>query len=212
MCQEMRGIVGLGVLAMLMAPSAVGAQILGVGPRFSLVRGDLDTATPTTRFLGGTVRMKLSGNLSVEGAADYRTTWNTARTQRVREAPLQGSILLFPIRAILAPYGVGGIGLYTRNYDVMAGSAISQTAQERKIGVHLGFGGELHLAKHAVAYLDYRYRFVKFGNDPSSTAGSAGTTQAASAVSKLLAAVPGLGQMSVSHQGSMWTGGVAFVF
>jgi hypothetical protein len=151
--------------------------------------------------------------LSIEGAMDYRTTWNTARTQRVRETPMQGSLLIIPIRGILAPYALGGMGLYTRNYDVLAGGVVSQTAQERKIGVHLGFGGELHLAKHAVAYLDYRYRFVNFANDPStstSTGVSGSTTQ--SALSKLLASVPGLGQMNVSHQGSMWTGGVAFVF
>lgn len=208
MCQKMRGIVGLGVLMMAVVPGTAGAQLLGVGPRFSLVRGDLATNVPTTRFVGGTVRLRLSGNLSVEGALDYRTTWNTARTQRVRETPLQGSILLYPIHSVLAPYALGGMGIYTRSYDVVgSGGTVTQTAQERKVGVHAGFGGEMRLGRHAVAYLDYRYRFVKFGNDPSLNS-STGT----SAVSKLLAAVPGLGQLNVSHQGSMWTGGVAFVF
>lgn len=211
MCQKMRGIVGLGVLAILMVPGTASAQLLGVGPHFSLVRGDLVTNTPTTRFMGGTARLKLTGNLSVEGALDYRTTWSLDRTQRVREAPLQGSVLLYPIHAVLAPYALGGLGVYTRNYDVMAAGVVTDTAQERKIGAHVGFGAEARLGKHAVAYMDYRYRFVKFGNDTASTS-TTGLVDKQSAVGKLLALVPGLGQLNVSHQGSMWTGGVAFVF
>lgn len=210
MCQKMRGIVGLWVLGILLVPAVAGAQILGVGPRFSLVRGDVDTNTPTSRFTGATARLKLSGNLSLEGAADFKTTWSTDRTQRVREVPMQGSILIFPIRAIIAPYAVGGMGIYTRNYDVLdAGGIVTQTAQERKVGVHLGFGAELQIGRHAVAFTDYRYRFVKFGNDPDALASPDNTD---SAVSRLIHSVPGLGQLNMSHQGSMWTGGVAFVF
>lgn len=207
MYRSMRVIVALAVV---LVPGVARAQMLGVGPRFSLVRGDVATNTPTTRFLGGTARLKLSGNLSVEGALDYRTTWNTDRTQRVRESPLQGSILIYPIHSVLAPYVLGGMGIYTVNYDVMGTSgAVAQTAMERKVGMHLGFGGEARLAKHAVAYLDYRYRFVQFGSDPSAASGASASD---SAVSRLLGSVPGLNQLKVSHQGSMWTGGVAFVF
>lgn len=208
MRRSMRVIVAL---AMILIPAAARAQMLGVGPRFSLVRGDVATNTPSTGFLGGTVRLSLSGNLSLEGALDYRTTWNPDRTQRVREAPLQGSLLIYPIHGVLAPYALGGMGIYTVNYDVMGpNGAVSQTAQERKVGMHLGFGGEARLGKHAVAFLDYRYRFVQFGSDPSTTA--SGDAANDSMVSRLLGSVPGLSQLKVSHQGSMWTGGVAFVF
>ncbi len=92
MCQKMRGIVGIAALAVLLAPGAATAQMLGVGPRVSLVRGDATTSTPTNRFFGGTMRLKLSGFMSLEAAGDYRTTWNTGRTQRIREVPLQGSL------------------------------------------------------------------------------------------------------------------------
>jgi hypothetical protein len=83
--------------------------------------------------------------------------------------------------------------------------------------MHLGFGGELRVAKHAVAYADYRYRFVKFGNDTNSTAsGTSASTSSTSATSAamnaLLGSIPGLSQLKFSHEGSMWTGGVAFVF
>jgi len=208
MCRSMRLVAALMVL---LSPGLARAQMLGVGPRFSLVRGDVATNTPTTRFLGGTARLKLSGNLSVEGALDVRTTWSTDRSQRVRETPLQGSILLYPVHSVLAPYVLGGMGVYTVNYDVMGASgAVSQTAQERKVGMHLGFGGEMRLAKHATAYLDYRYRFVQFGSNPTGTTAAGAAND--SAVAKLLGSVPGLSQLKVSHQGSMWTGGVAFVF
>jgi opacity protein-like surface antigen len=212
MCRSIRGIVGLGLLTGLLMPGVAGAQILGVGPRFSLVRGDVATSTPTTRFVGGTARLKSSAFLSLEGSLDYRTTWNTDRTQRVRETPLQGSVLLYPLRGALAPYALGGMGIYTRTYDVLANSVVTQTAQERKVGMHLGFGGEIRLAKHAVVYLDYRYRFVKFSTDQTTTTTTTGAAAQESAIAKLFGSVPGLSNLKASHQGSMWTGGVAFVF
>ena len=208
MCQKMRGIVGLGLLTLAVFATPARAQMLAVGPRFSLVRGDLTTSTPTSRFLGGVARLKLSGNLSVEGSIESKTTSNTDLTQRIRETPLQASVLIYPIRAAIAPYVVGGFGIYSRTYEVMASSVVVQTASEKKSGVHLGFGGEVSLGRHAVAYLDYRYRFVTFGNDTTALA----TADPTDPVSKRLKSVPGLGQLNVSHQGAMWTGGVAFVF
>lgn len=211
----------IGVLVLATAlPGAASAQMLGVGPRFSMVRGDLATNTPTTRFFGGTLRLNTSKMVGLEGSLDFRTTLDTAKTQRLRETPLQGSVLIYPFRSVLSPYALGGLGIYTRTYEVLgAAGVITQSAQERKTGMHLGFGGELRVAKHAVAYLDYRYRFVKFGNDASSTTATAGTGASTSGVTTnnlamraLLASIPGLSQLKFSHKGSMWTGGVAFVF
>ncbi len=209
MCRSIRGIVGLGVLMGLLVPGVAGAQLLGIGPRFSLVRGDVVTSTPTLRFLGGTARLKTSSLISFEGSMDYRTTKSTDGAQRIREVPMQGSVLIYPIRAALAPYVLGGMGIYTRTYDVIAAGIVTQSARERKVGMHMGFGGEIRVMKRAVVYLDYRYRFVKFATDEPATTS---TSTSASAVSKLLGSVPGLSNLKVSHQGSMWTGGVAFVF
>ena len=192
--------IGVLALAAVAAPKTAAAQMLGVGPRFSMVRGDLATNTPTTRFYGGTLRLNTSKMVGLEGSLDFRTTWDTSKTQRLRETPLQGSLLIYPLRSVLSPYALGGMGIYTRTYEVLGpGGVIAQSAQERKTGMHLGFGGELRVAKHAVAYVDYRYRFVKFGN---------GTNSAAA----LLNTVPGMSLWKFSHEGSMWTGGVAFVF
>ena len=206
----------LAVCALLAIPGTAAAQMLGVGPRFSMVRGDIATNTPSTRFVGGTLRLNTSKAVGFEGSLDFRTTWDTARTQRLRETPLQGSLLIYPFRSVLSPYALGGMGIYTRTYEVLGSSgAIAQSAQDRKTGMHLGFGGELQLAKHAVAYVDYRYRFVKFGDGGSangtSTASANGMTSDL-AMRALLSTIPGMDLLKVSHQGSMWTGGVAFVF
>jgi hypothetical protein len=209
---------GLLALAALAIPGTAAAQMLGVGPRFSMVRGDLATNTPSTRFFGGTLRLNTSKNVGLEGSLDFRTTMDTAKTQRLRETPLQGSLLIYPFRSVLSPYALGGLGIYTRTYEVLGpAGVISQSAQERKTGMHLGFGGELRVARHAVAYVDYRYRFVKFGNGASSTGtttgtGTANTSVSGSAMNALLGSIPGLSLLKFSHEGSMWTGGVAFVF
>jgi hypothetical protein len=192
--------------AAIVVPGAAEAQMLGVGPRFSLVRGDLATNTPSTRFVGGSARLGLSKNVGLEGSLDMRTTWDTGHTQRLRETPMQASLLIYPIRSILSPYALGGFGIYNRNYEVLGPDAkLSLASQERKSGMHLGFGGELRVGRHAVAYVDYRYRFVKFGEEDSTSEGDVATQG-------LLAAVPGLSLLKFSHQGSMWTGGVGFVF
>lgn len=208
--------IGCMTLAVLAVPAVAAAQMMSVGPRFSMVRGDLATGTPTTRFVGGTLRLNPSRIIGLEGSIDMRTTWDVPHTQRLRETPLQGSVLIYPIRSVLAPYVLGGLGIYTRTYDLVgSGGAITATAQERRTGMHLGFGGELRLARHAVAYVDYRYRFVKFRDKTATTSANSGTANGAVsrfAIDALLNSIPGLDALKFSHEGSMWTGGVAFVF
>ncbi len=210
--------IGVLALAALAVPATAAAQMLGIGPRFSMVRGDLATNTPTTRFYGGTLRLNTSKMVGLEGSLDFRTTLDTTRTQRLRETPLQGSVLIYPFRSVLSPYALGGLGVYTRTYEVLGpAGVIAQSAQDRKTGMHLGFGGELRVAKHAVAYVDYRYRFVTFGNGARSTGTTSGSSAASATTSNLamqalLKSIPALGLLKFSHEGSMWTGGVAFVF
>jgi len=219
MRRSLWSVAGFVAFVTLAIPGTAAAQMLGVGPRFSMVRGDLATNTPSTRFFGGTLRLNTSKNVGLEGSLDFRTTMDTTKTQRLRETPLQGSLLIYPFRSVLSPYALGGLGIYTRTYEVLGpAGVISQSAQERKTGMHLGFGGELRVARHAVAYVDYRYRFVKFGNGASSTgttttgSGTTTTSVSGSAMNALLGSIPGLSLLKFSHEGSMWTGGVAFVF
>src|SRR4051794_22362758 len=111
------GIVVAMLLAAVMLPGRVSAQALGIGPRLSFVRGELTSDAPATRFIGGTVRLVTSKHTVLEGTMDYRAFYNDAKTQRTRETPIQGSILLFPTRSAFAPYVGGGIGMYSQLHD-----------------------------------------------------------------------------------------------
>ncbi|TAK14765.1 MAG: hypothetical protein EPO35_09050 [Acidobacteria bacterium] len=216
MKRSVRAMIGILAVLLVGAPGRAAAQMLGIGPRFSMVRGDLATKTPSTRFVGGTLRLNTSKIVGLEGSLDFRTTWDTGKTQRLRETPLQGSVLIYPFRSVLSPYALGGFGIYTRTYEVLSsGGVIAQSAQDRKTGMHLGFGGELRVARHAVAYVDYRYRFVKFTGASTGTGTTSANGLSSSsnvAMNALLNSIPGASLLKFSHEGSMWTGGVAFVF
>ena len=74
-------------------------------------------------------------------------------------------------------------------------SGVAATSTEKKTGWHLGAGAELFVHRHAAFFADYRFRFVKFGED----------AEGGEPID-----LPGLHRLS--HQGSMWTGGMAFYF
>lgn len=179
-------------------PDDAAAQGFGLGPRFSFVKGQAATGTPAVRFLGGTMRLSNSRRTAIELAMDYRATRNEENTERLRERPVQASLLIFLVRGRVSPYLLGGFGMYSRMTDTLGpqGQVLS-TESERRTGWHMGLGGEIFLARHAALFADYRFRFVRFG-DPEDGAEQID--------------VPGLDRLKLSHQGSMWTSGVAFYF
>jgi Outer membrane protein beta-barrel domain len=183
------------VVAVVTLPTTASAQGFGIGPRVSFVRGDLTTSTPSTRLIGGTIRMKASPHTALELALDHRSSVNPDGTERVRETPFQMSLLMFPARGTFSPYLLAGVGIYTHHTDELGldGKALS-TASERKTGWHLGFGAELYVSRHAAFFGDYRFRFVRFGSQDGAES----------------IPVPGLRRLS--HKGSMWTSGIAFYF
>jgi opacity protein-like surface antigen len=143
------------------------------------------------------VRMASSRRVVIELAADTRSERSDDGLERVRERPIQGSLLLFPARAVFSPYVLAGYGLYNRTVETLdATGATVASASERRTGAHVGFGAELLLGRHAAFVVDYRYRFVKFG----------AAEEDASPVN-----LPGLGSR-LSHKGTMWTTGVAIYF
>ncbi|MDA1305637.1 MAG: hypothetical protein O2917_00060 [Acidobacteria bacterium] len=138
------------LLGLLAAPAVVSAQSVAIGPRLSLVRGDLATDTPSSRLFGGTMRMRSSSFTALELSMDYRVTHNEARTERVRETPMQASLLVMPFQSLLAPYALGGVGLYSSKVDLMGPeNVILDSSLERRIGWHAGFGAELKLGRRA---------------------------------------------------------------
>lgn len=193
----------LSAAIVMFLPAAASAQVFGIGPRLSFVHSGLggDAPTPSTRFVGGTIRLRTSPRVVLEGALDYRGETNEDGTQRLRERPMQGSLLLFPVRKTFAPYMLGGLGLYPQSLDTIDKNTgrVLTTTTVKKTGWHLGLGAEVTLARHAAMFLDYRFRFVSFKNDNVDfEPGQEG--------------IPGLGTFKLAHNGSMWTSGVAFYF
>jgi len=185
-----------GVVLALAQPAL--AQTFGIGPHLSFVRGDLTTGTPSQRFTGATVRLG-GGHAGIEVSFDYKSTVSQDGTARIRELPLQGSLLIFLGRRTVSPYLLGGFGTYTQAADVKGdnGLFVNQT-MTRKTGVHMGFGAEVFFLRHAAFFVDYRYRFVKFGGEAEP--GDQPIN------------IPIISSAKISHNGSMWTTGVAFYF
>lgn len=182
-------------------PALASAQGFGIGPRMSFIRGDVAAGTPASRMFGGTIRLRSSPHVALEGALDYRSELSVDGLTRVRERPLQGSILLFLARSTVSPYLLGGWGIYQQTTDTLSGTStvpVSSTV-ERKTGAHVGIGAELLLTRHTAFFLDYRYRFVHFGSPT-------GTEE------PINIPIPGLSKLSLAHQGAMVTSGVAFYF
>lgn len=193
----------IGVAVVLMSVSAAHAQegAFGVGGRFAMVRGDVDTDTSAVRFKGGQIRARMSPRTAIEVALDVRTETNEAATQRVRQLPLQASLLLFPVRSAFAPYALGGGGWYTTRVETLAGQETVLSESNREFGWHGGFGAELRLGRHAAAHADYRYTFLDFGDDEPAGGGAAPA-----------AGETGISRFLPSYRGSMWTAGLTLYF
>jgi hypothetical protein len=196
MCNMPRQHFGAASLVLLLATPCFAQGPIGIGARMTMVRGDVSTDpnAGAARFIGGQLRAKLSAHTTIEVSLDRRSETSTDLTQRVRDYPLQGSVLLFPLRTSIAPYVLGGVGWYTHAVDSLTAGKVAATASTRKMGYHAGFGGEVKLGRHTGIHADYRYTFVHFGDGANS-----GTSGLASRF------VP-------SYDGSMWTAGVTFYF
>src|SRR5262245_29166750 len=68
-----RAVVFAAFAACSVISTAAAAQTIGIGPRFSMVRGDLLTNTPPSRFIGGTLRMVTGKHSVLEASMDYRS-------------------------------------------------------------------------------------------------------------------------------------------
>ena len=189
----MRTAVPAAVVALLVGSAApAAAQGFGLGGRLSLVRGDVNAGTSAERFLGGQVRLPLSPRSALEVSLDRRTESNDTLTERRVEVPIQGSLLLYPVRTTISPYVLGGVGWYTHRVEQLTAGAVTSTESSHRFGYHAGLGGELKLGRHAGVHADYRYTFLKFGSDEND--GSLTS------------------RFKPSYEGSMWTAGMTLYF
>jgi hypothetical protein len=215
----MRSIHAAAAAVIILAlPGLAGAQSVGLGPRLSWVRGDVevDADTSGSRYTGGLLRARLSPRTAIELSLDYRSITNEALTERVRDYPIQGSLLLYPFRSAVSPYLLGGLGWYSQRVDAIVDQEVTDSVTTRKFGYHAGLGGELRLGRHAAMHVDYRYTFIRIGGDEESEmAGTPAAARAASASSDGFR-LPGLSfltdRLRLSHEGSMWTGGLTIYF
>lgn len=195
------------VAAILFLSTPCFAQgIFGLGARMTMTRGDAnaDPNAAAQRFTGGQLRARISPHTTIEVSLDRRSESSADLTQRVRDYPLQGSALFYPLRTTIAPYVLGGLGWYTHSVDTLASGQVTSTTISRKMGYHAGFGGEMKIGRHTGVHADYRYTFIHFGDSAASPAGALAGTNAVTA---------GLvSQFLPSYDGSMWTAGVTVYF
>ena len=201
-----RLLAGIAVVATI-PPLPCAAQGIGIGGRFSMIRGDVDADTGAERFTGGQVRAWLSPRAALEVSLDRRTQDNEALNERVRDYPLQASLLLAPVRSTFSPYVLGGIGWYTHRIEQLAGTETVESTTTRRVGSHAGFGAEMRMGRHAALHADYRYTFLRFGAaDPIKS-----DTIAGAVAQSHLSNTDGT-RFLPSYEGSMWTTGLTIYF
>jgi opacity protein-like surface antigen len=210
-----RGSIGLFVFLAVFAPIAAHAQDgpgLGIGPRVTFQTGD--AAVPNSsvlRVLGGQLKLRLTSKTEVELSADYQSSLDATLRERVKSLPLQASLLVFPIRSVVSPYVLGGVGWYRQS--IFNGG---DTIAIREMGLHGGVGAEVRVGKRIAIHGDYRYNHIRFGDPASPGQATSSAAVSPSTVATAISLLPKLTalqeSLKMSHQGSMWNWGLTFFF
>ena len=177
--------------AVLLGIALPAAAQFGIGGHLAFVKADTEGDDDSRRFLGGHIR--LSGDrAALEVSIDRHTETFDDLDERVKETPLQTSLLLYLARGGFRPYLLGGPGWYKRRVESIDDSdnGVSTTT----FGWHAGFGAEIRGGRRLGIHADYRYLSLKFDDDDEEEDGNF--------ITRLLP----------SHHGSMWTVGATFYF
>ena len=175
--------------AFLASTVPAAAQGFGIGGHFSFVKADTNGDDDSRRFIGGHVRLT-GDRAGLEVALDRHTEEFDALDQRVKETPIQASLLLFLARGAFKPYLLGGPGWYKTTVEPLNGGESEST---REFGWHAGFGAEIRGGRHFGVHADYRYTFLDFNDDDDDDDGL-------------------IGGLLPSHKGSMWRVGATVYF
>jgi opacity protein-like surface antigen len=189
---RLAGIALLSAAGLLVATPAA-AQGFGIGARLAWVTSDSTVETDSIRFTGGQIRLGLSRRMGVEVSLDRHTEEFDLLNQRVKETPIQASLLLKLAGGSFQPFLLGGPGWYKRSVSPIEGPADNLEASTTEFGWHAGGGVELRLGKHAGLHGDYRYTFLDFNSDND--------------IGGRL-----IGGLLPGHKGSMWTLGFTVYF
>ncbi|HXG87576.1 MAG TPA: outer membrane beta-barrel protein [Vicinamibacterales bacterium] len=205
-------VIGVGLFALVVAPLPAAAQDggLSIGPRLTFIRGAEGSADGSQRFSGGSIRLGGS-KTALELAMDYRSGITGDLTERIKDYPIQASLLVFPIRARIAPYLLGGLGWYSQRIEPVAGAGPRLLAAEttRKMGYHGGLGAEVRLHRRVGLYGDYRYTKIRLGEGDDEGLLS---QIPAVALPFLPGFIPLAQRLKLSHEGSMFAWGANFYF
>jgi hypothetical protein len=191
--------------ALFLVPVTAAAQNpgFGIGPRITFVRGSEDLPESSRRFMGGAMRLG-GGRAALEVAMDFRSEVRGPLNERIREYPIQASLLLYPVRARLAPYLMGGLGWYSQNvtrFVAPTGEFEETEETTRKMGYHLGLGAELRLHRRVGIYGDLRYTRLGVSDDEDPVDQQTVPRW-----------IPGAQLLKLSHEGSTFTWGAMIYF
>jgi hypothetical protein len=194
----------LAALAVLPARAFAQGGGFAIGPRVTFVRGSEDLPESSRRFIGAAMRLG-GGRSALEVSMDFRTDERGPLNERIREYPIQASLLLFPVRARFAPYLLAGVGWYSQNvtrFVAPSGERIETEETTRKMGYHAGIGAELRLHRRFGMYGDLRYTKLGFGRDDDETDGD----------QNVPGWIPGASLLRLSHEGSTFVWGANVYF
>ena len=174
----------------------------GIGPRITFVRGSEELPENDQRFYGGAMRLG-GGRAALELAMDFRSTDIGPLNERVRQYPIQASLLLFPVRARLAPYVLAGVGWYTQNvtrFVAPTGELVPTDETTREMGYHLGLGAEIRLHRRLALFGDLRYTRLGLDDDDGVEEQTVPRW------------IPGAQLLKLSHEGSTFVWGAMVYF
>jgi opacity protein-like surface antigen len=175
--------------AVLVFAAPAAAQGFGIGARFAWIKSasDVDAVDQSERFFGGQIRLSGS-SIGLEVSLDRHTESFKLLNQKVKETPIQVSLLLKLAKGAFQPYLLGGPGWYYRTVEAIEGSAPDVSTHE--FGWHAGGGAEVRPNRHFGIHGDYRYTFLDFGDDDGGV----------------------IGRLLPGHKGSMFTLGASVYF
>ena len=144
----------------------------GIGGRIAMIKTDAQSEEDAVRFLGGQIRARTSPRTALELSLDMRTDSNESETVKVRDMPVQASLLLYPAAGSFSPYVLGGAGWYYHRVQILAGDDVLVSDSTREFGWHAGFGAELRAGRHLGVHGDYRYTFLDWKSEEEDPEGN----------------------------------------
>ena len=135
--------------------------------------------------------------MGVEVSLDRHSESFELLNQKVKETPIQASLLLKLAGGGFQPYLLGGPGWYNRSVSPIEGPADELDVSTTEFGWHAGGGLEVRAGRHFGIHGDYRYTFLDFNDDDDE---------------EIDPGVGFVGRLLPGYKGSMWTVGATVYF